>query len=182
MCINGHLSSVRQVLAQTFVSSITSNNKKDDMKLFFPGFLLLLTAAGAFAQDRFTGKDISLNGFRNPSIGAEFRYNHVSVHAGYYLTNFTSNTTTRFVKAGLTYWMFPVDKKEIPSSFYAGASYLRGLDRDYKDKNAVAAEAGFRWMIWKGLNFRIGVIALAAEGQTLKVNPTPGISYTFKLR
>jgi hypothetical protein len=152
------------------------------MKIASLGALLLLTATGALAQDRFSGKDISLNGFRNPSIGAEFRYNHVSVHAGYYLTNFTSNTTTRFVKAGLTYWMFPVDKKEIPSSFYAGASYLRGLDRDYEGKNAFAAEAGFRWMIWKGFNFRIGVIALAAAGETLKVNPTPGISYTFKLR
>ena len=40
-------------------------------------------------------------------------------------------------------------------------------------------ESGFRWMIWKGLNFRIGAIAVAAEGQDLKINPTPGISYSF---
>jgi hypothetical protein len=38
---------------------------------------------------------------------------------------------------------FPVGKKEIPSSFFAGASYLRGLTHDYKDKNAPGTEAGF---------------------------------------
>ena len=99
---------------------------------------------------------------------------------GYYVTNFESGVTTQFVKTGLTYWFLPVDKKEIPSSFYAGASYLRGLNRDYEDKNALGVEAGFRWMIWKGLNFRIGAIAIAAKGQSLQINPTPGISYSFK--
>ena len=55
-----------------------------------------------------------------------------------------------------------------------------GLNRDYEDKNALGVEAGFRWMIWKGLNFRIGAIAVAAKGQSLQINPTPGISYSFK--
>lgn len=150
------------------------------MKQVIIAGLLLIFSTGVFSQDRFYSKDISINGFRNPSIGLEFRYHHVSVHGGYYLTNFESGETTRFVKAGFTYWLFPVDKKEIPSSFYAGASYLRGLSREYDGKNAFGMEAGFRWMIWKGLNARIGVIALAAKGQDLKINPTPGISYSFK--
>lgn len=71
-------------------------------------------------------------------------------------------------------------QKEIPSSFYGGLSYLRGMTRDYKNENALGIEAGFRWYVWKGLNLRIGVIALAADGKDLKINPTPSISYSFK--
>jgi len=148
-------------------------------KLFFAALLTILIGT-AFAQSKFPKNQLSINGFRNPSIGAEYHHKQLSAHGGYYVTNFTQNTTTRFLKAGLTYWFLPVGKKEIPSSFYGGVSYLRGLNRDYEDKNAIAVETGFRWMIWKGLNFRIGVIALAAEGEDLKINPTPGISYSFK--
>jgi hypothetical protein len=142
--------------------------------------LMLVLTSTAFAQSKFPKHQLSINGFRNPSIGLEYQQNHLSVHGGYYVTNFTSGVTTEFLKAGLTYWFLPVDKKEIPSSFYAGASYLRGLTKDYKDKNAFAVEAGFRWYVWKGLNFRLGVIALTAEGQEVKINPTPSISYSFK--
>ena len=142
--------------------------------------LLLLLSGAAFSQSKFPEHQLSINGFRNPSIGLEYQQRQMSFHAGYYITNFTSGVTTSFVKTGLTYWFLPVDKKEIPSSFYAGASYMRGLSKEYKNKNAVAAEAGFRWYVWKGLNVRIGVIALAAKGQDVKINPTPGISYSFK--
>ncbi len=143
---------------------------------------LLLASAATFAQNRFDSKELSVNGFRNPSIGLEYRVNHFSAHAGYYVTNFESGITTEFLKTGVTYWFLPVGKKEIPSSFYAGASYLRGLTRDYENKNAVAVEAGFRWMIWKGLNFRIGAIALAASGESIKINPTPGLGYSFIIK
>lgn len=148
-------------------------------KLFF---FAAFSAASlvSFSQRSLAGNELSVNAFRNPSIGVEYRHNHVSVHGGYYTTAFKSGEYTNFAKAGLTYWFAPVDNKEIPSSFYAGASYLRGLTRDYKNENAVAVEAGFRWMIWKGLNFRIGAIALAADGHDIKINPTPGISYSFK--
>jgi len=150
------------------------------MKHVILSALLLILAGTAFSQNRFSSNELSVNAFRNPSIGLEYRYHHLSVHAGYYTTAFRSGEYTNFIKTGLTYWFLPVDKKQIPSSFYAGASYLRGLNRSYKDKNAVGIEAGFRWMIWKGLNARIGVIALAAEGHDLTINPTPGISYSFK--
>lgn len=139
--------------------------------------LLLLTSA--YAQKNFSGKEFSLNGFRNPSIGAEFRVKQLSVHAGYYPTAFKAGENTGFLKAGLTFWFLPVGEKANPSSFYAGASYLRGLNRDYENKNALGTEAGFRWMVWRGLNVRIGAIAVAAKGESLKVNPTPGISYSF---
>lgn len=140
----------------------------------------LLISGTAFAQSKFSTNELSINAFRNPSIGLEYCHSHVSVHAGYYTTAFESGEYTNFAKTGLTYWFLPVDKKEIPSSFYAGASYMRGLTRSYKDKNAVAMEAGFRRMIWKGLNVRVGAIAVAAKEQDVRINPTPGISYSFK--
>jgi hypothetical protein len=82
------------------------------------GFLLL-TSAGAFAQHRLSRNELSINGFRAPSIGLEFRHRAVSVHAGYYVTNFTPNTTTQFLKTGLTGYFLPVGRRENPSSFYA---------------------------------------------------------------
>ncbi len=142
--------------------------------------LMLVMTSTAFAQEKFPKNTLSINAFRNPSIGLEYQRNQVSIHAGYYITAFESGVTTKFLKTGLTYWFLPVGKKEIPSSFYAGASYLRGINLDYKNENALAIEAGFRWYAWKGLNLRIGVIALAADGHDLKINPTPSISYTFK--
>ena len=147
------------------------------MKQLFFGILLLVSAS-AFAQKTFSKNELSVNGFRNPSIGLEYRHQHISVHAGYYITAFESGVTTKFLKTGLTAWFLPVGKKENPSSFYAGVSYLRGLNLDYKDENALGMEAGFRWMVWKGLNLRIGAIGVAAKGHDFKINPTPGISYS----
>ena len=141
--------------------------------------LLLVATCTLSAQSRFSTHEISINAFRNPSIGAEYRYKHISVHAGYYPTNFESGVTTEFIRTGLTYWFLPFGKKENPSSFYASASLARGTSRDYKGKNAGMAEVGFRWMVWKGINLRIGVTALAADGKKTQINPTPGINYSF---
>jgi len=141
--------------------------------------LLLFVSATAFSQSRFSKHELSFNGFRNPSIGLEYRYRLVSVHAGYYITALESGVTTKFVKAGFTTWFLPIGKRENPSSFYAGASYLRGINLDYNKQNAFGVEAGFRWVVWKGINLRLGGIALAAKGHGLKINPTPGISYSF---
>lgn len=144
--------------------------------------LLVLVSATSFAQSRYPKHELSVNGFRNPSIGVEYRRSHLSVHAGYYMTAFESGITTKFLKTGVTAWFLPVEKKENPSSFYAGVSYLRGINRDYKNQNAVGMEAGFKWMIWKGLNLRLGAIALAAKDHDVKINPTPGISYSFIIK
>lgn len=151
------------------------------MKHLILSALVLLTSA-AFAQNTLRStQELSVNGFRNPSVGLEYRYHQVSVHAGYYPTAFESGVNTNFIRAGVTAWVLPVGKKEIPSSFYVSGSYLRGLSRDYENENAFIADAGFRWMIWKGLNFRIGAAMLVAEGHTPKLNPTPGIGYAFNL-
>jgi hypothetical protein len=139
----------------------------------------LLLAGLAQAQERFPANQLSINGFRNPSIGLEYHRRQASVHAGYYLTNFESGVTTRFLKAGLTYCFLPWGKQKVPSSLYAGASYLRGLSRDYEGQNAAALEAGAKFIVWRGLNLRLGGIALVASGQRLKVNPTPSINYSI---
>lgn len=141
--------------------------------------LLVLVSTSAFSQKQLSKNEFSINGFRSPSMGVEYRHQNVSVHAGYYITAFESGVTTKFFKAGATAWFLPVGKKENPSSFYAGASYLRGINLDYKNENAVAMEAGFRWMVWKGLNARIGAIGVAAKGHDVKINPAGGISYSF---
>lgn len=141
--------------------------------------LVLVLSQFASAQNYPTNL-LSVNAFRNPSIGVEFQRKQLSLHVGYYPTNFESGVTTEFFKTGLTYWFLATDNKEISSSFYSGLSYLRGTSRDYKDVNAVGVEAGYRWYIWKGLNLRLGVIALAAEGKDVQINPTPSIGYSLK--
>lgn len=143
---------------------------------------ITLIAVNGFAQGRLSEREFSINGFRNPSIGLEYRVKLISIHAGYYPTAFKSGIYTNFIKAGATFWFLTVGKKENPSSFYAGANYLRGLNQDYKDENAIGVEAGFRWMVWRGLNVRIGAIAVAGVGKSVKINPTPGISYSIFFR
>lgn len=140
--------------------------------------LISFTSVPALAQ-KLSDHEFSINGFRNPSVGAEYRYKNFSIHAGYYTTAFASGAYTNFMKTGLTYWFLPVGRKENPSSFYTSVSFARGLNRDYENKNAAIGEFGFRWMVWKGLNLRIGVAALTAKGESVKINPTPGISYSF---
>lgn len=141
--------------------------------------VLCLALHSVFGQGKFSTHEISINAFRNPSIGAEYRYQHFSAHVGYYPTNFESNVTTEFIRTGLTYWFLPIGKRENPSSFYTSISYARGQSREYQGKGAVMPEVGFRWMVYKGLNVRIGVTGLAARGESFKINPTPGISYSF---
>lgn len=151
------------------------------MRNIFFFLILLLSTNYSLAQKHFPKNQLSINGFRNPSIGLEYQRNKTSVHAGYYVTNFQKDITTTFLKIGITEWFLPFGKKEQPSSFYSGVSYLRGLNRDYKKTNALGFETGFRWYAYKGLNFRLGIIALVAKEKEAKFNPTPSISYSIIL-
>lgn len=147
---------------------------------FIACFIIMVNYAIAQKQkETFPTNQISINAFRNPSIGLEYQHKEMSFHAGYYITNFESNTTTEFFKVGANYWLLPWGKNSMPSSFYIGTSYLRGLTREYKDENAIAFETGTKIAIWKGLHFRLGVIAITSENEDLKINPTPSINYSF---
>lgn len=127
-----------------------------------------------------TSSELSVNGFRNPSIGLEYRHSIVSVHLGYYLTNFAPDVTTTFIRAGLTLWYLPLATDgDASSSLYTSVSYLYGLSRDWTGDSGFMVEAGFRWMPWRGLNLRLGVNVLASAKHELKVNPNPGISWSF---
>jgi quercetin dioxygenase-like cupin family protein len=148
--------------------------------LFVAVFSLILLSPAA-GQSRFPKHEININGFRNPSIGLKYRYRFVSVHAGHYVTNFESNVTTRFYKTGLSFWFLPIGRQPNPSSFYTQLSYLRGQNREYQMTNAGAVDVGFRWMVWWGLNLRLGVTALLAPGKEVQINPTPGIGYAISL-
>jgi hypothetical protein len=156
---------------------------KHDMKQVIL-FLLFSTVSSAYAQRSFSKNELSINAFRNPSVGLEYRHRQISVHAGYYPTIVSQNSTgenqtTSFVRAGVSLWFLPLGRKENPSSFYTSLSYVRGLDRTYQNDNGLMVDAGFRWMIWKGLNVRIGAALLAAPNHSVKINPTPGLSYSF---
>jgi len=149
-------------------------------QLILPALVFVSTAASAQNRLRST-HELSVNGFRNPSIGLEYRYRPVSAHLGYYPTNFEPGVTTSFIRAGVSLWLLPVGNNDIPSSFYVSGSYLRGLNRDYNDENAFIADVGFRWMIRKGWNVRAGGAMLVASGHDPQFNPTIGVGYAFLL-
>ncbi len=132
------------------------------------------------------GHELGLNGFRAPSMGLEYRYSIVSVHAGAYTTIVSKNDRGRneatwFFKAGATLYFLPISLyRQRPSEFYVSASYVRGFNHDWTDRNGVMAELGWRWMVWRGINIRMGVAVLVGQGaRSVKVNPTPGIGYSF---
>lgn len=151
------------------------------MQKYFLSLLICCISIGAFAQSSYPEHQLSVNGFRNPSIGMEYHYSQISVHVGYYITAFKAGVTTKFLKVGISYWVLPFGKKEIPHSIYVGTSYMRGINLDYKNKNAFAFETGARFTVWKVLQFRAGVIGVATKDRNFKINPTPSINYTFKL-
>jgi hypothetical protein len=141
------------------------------------------------------GHELMLNGFRAPSIGAEYRRGVISVHAGAYPTIVNdgglrgAEGTTWFGKAGLTLWFLPLPMMgNERSSFYAGVSYLTDFGKAGWGHSA-QVEAGFRWVVYQGLFVRLGASALYAPGrtcpnqdcQTLKVRPNPGIGLALPL-
>jgi hypothetical protein len=127
-------------------------------------------------------QEVSVNLFRNPSIGLEYRLGDVALHAGLYPTIISKDTdgkneTSWFLRAGLTYFFLGHSfYGQRPSEFYVSASYLRGFNHGHE--NAALADLGYRWMVWRGLNLRIGVAALLERDHDVKINPTPGIGWS----
>jgi hypothetical protein len=134
------------------------------------------------AESPRTPQELNFNFFRNPSIGLEYRWGAVAVHGGAYPTVISKdaegvNETTWFLRAGLTaFFLGHSFNGQRPSEFYVSASYLRGLNLGRG--NGALAEAGYRWMVWQGINLRLGVAVLLERGRDVKVNPTPGIGWS----
>lgn len=160
-----------------FVSALT-------LTMTIPAAAKATTAEEVTAVEfpRRTPREVSVNLFRNPSIGLEYRLGDVALHAGLYPTIISKdasgkNQTSWFLKAGLTYFFLGHSfYGQRPSEFYVSASYLRGFNLGHD--NAALADIGYRWMVWRGLNLRIGVAALVERGHDLKINPTPGIGWS----
>jgi hypothetical protein len=139
----------------------------------------------AAAPDDGPEQELNLNLFRNPSIGFEYRRGFLGGHAGLYPTIIGqdpagNNETSWFVRAGLTtFFLGHSFYGQRPSEFYLSGSYLRGLNHGHG--NAALAEGGYRWMVWRGLNLRLGVATLFEKGEDVKVNPTPGIGWSQSL-
>lgn len=118
--------------------------------------------------------DLYLNGFRNPSIGPEYRVGNVSLHVGYYTTilsdeDDSGDDAQGFVRSGVTLWH--------GERWYASLSHLYGLDGPREKKHFAIAEVGVQFIVWSHVALRLGVAVIpAANGFDTKVNPTPGIS------
>ncbi len=127
-------------------------------------------------------QELNVNLFRNPSIGLEYRLGDFAVHAGLYPTIIGkdaagANRTSWFARAGLTHFFLGHSfYGQRPSELYVSASYLRGLNLGHG--HAALTEVGYRWMVWQGINVRLGVAVLLERGREVKVNPTPGIGWS----
>ncbi|QSQ19778.1 hypothetical protein JY651_31400 [Pyxidicoccus parkwayensis] len=152
---------------------------------FLLGALGLTSTARAEEPPSATNHELLIHGWRSPSIGVEYRRGFLGIHAGAYPTVISRDTsggseTTWFAKAGLTGYFLPLRlTSERPSLAFVSVAYLRGLNRGWDD--AFFLEAGFRWAVWKGLDLRLGAGLLLAPGRSPRVNPTPGVSWSFPL-
>ncbi len=126
--------------------------------------VILLVFGGSQARSN----ELYLNGFRNPSIGVEWRIKYLSSHTGYYLTNFAPGETSKFWRTGLSFW--PTDYA------YLSVSHLYGIDGALKNKHAVLFEAGGQLILFEHLALRLGVAVLPFSKISAQVNPTPGVS------
>ena len=174
-------------LAGPAIVGSVPDRQSRDMKQAITVLALLATAATAHADASLTAtakpiQELSINVFRSPSIGLEYRRGPVSVHGGAYPTVISKDAmgvyeTSWFARAGLTFHFLPHSwYGQRPSEFFVSASYLRGLNLDHG--NAAIVDLGYRWMIWRGLNVRLGVAVLAERNHDVKINPTPGLGWS----
>ena len=144
--------------------------------------LIMLTVLTVATTPAFADEELNINVFRNPSIGIEYRHGATALHGGLYPTIISkdemgTNETSWFARAGVTQFFLPKSwYGQRPSELYVSASYLRGLDLDHG--NAALLDVGYRWMVWRGLNVRLGVAMLLERHQDVKINPTPGLGWS----
>lgn len=149
------------------------------------GNIMLIITMCSLSIAAHADREIMINLFRSPSMGLEFRESFFGVHVGLYPTIISKNAkgeneTTWFIKLGVTAYggRFSLGADQ-PSSFFASASYVRGLNHAWE--NGFLADVGFRWAVWRGLNLRLGGCVLLSPGKHFRINPAPGIGWSVPL-
>jgi hypothetical protein len=142
--------------------------------------LLLAVAATAPALSgqetapEFDGRRVSVNIFRSPSTGLDYRVaDHASVHAGHYPTVLSiegDRENVNFVRLGGTFWL------STGSGPYLSTGVAFSLERDVWD-HSFANEAGYHQRLGSRLSARLGAILLTTTDlKRSRLNPTIGLS------
>lgn len=104
----------------------------------------------------------------------------MGVHAGLYTTILGERgRSTEFIKAGVTGY-YALGSRRLEG--YLSVAYLRGLNRDYNNRDGIFIEHGARWALGNGLELRAGVGVLAASGRATHLNPTIGLTWRIPIR
>lgn len=138
-------------------------------------------------------RQLTVHGFRSPSIGVELREGFFAFHVGLFplivdASESGEARTTWFLKTGVTAYFLRYDLGSgRPSSLFASVSLVQGLNnawdvnRSVTHGTGVHGELGLVWAAWRGLDLRLGVGVLLGFDGRLQVHPTPGVSWSFVL-
>lgn len=153
---------------------------------------LVFIPSAAEADDALADRELTVHGFRSPSIGVELRDRWLGFHVGLFPLIADDGTdgsrTTWFLKTGVTIYpvRFALGSRR-PSGPFASVSLLQGLNNAWNVAESVSqgtgvhGEVGFRWAAGRGLDLRLGLgIAIGAD-QRVIVHPTPGIAWSVVL-
>ncbi|MDX2087639.1 MAG: hypothetical protein SFX73_07305 [Kofleriaceae bacterium] len=154
--------------------------------------LLASAPATADTDHTFADRELTVHGFRSPSIGVELREKWLGFHVGLFPLiaddGVDGARTTWFLKTGLT--VYPVRftlGSQRPSGPFASVSLLQGLNNEWNVAESVSqgtgahGELGFRWAVGRGLDLRLGIgVAIGADRRVI-VHPTPGIAWSVAL-
>ncbi len=135
-------------------------------------------------------RQLTVHGFRSPSIGVELREGFFAFHVGMFPLIVDSNEagesrTTWFLKLGATAYFLRFDLGSgRPSSLFASLSFLQGVNngwdvsRSIVHGSGVHGELGVVWAAWRGLDVRLGIGVLVGFDGRVNVHPTPGLSWS----
>lgn len=154
--------------------------------------LLVVGPAASHAAEGLAERELTVHGFRSPSMGVELRDHWLGFHVGLFPLiaddGLDGSRTTWFLKTGLTVYpvRFALGSRR-PSGPFASVSLLQGLNNEWNVAESVSqgtgvhGELGFRWAVGQGLDLRLGIgIAAGSEGRVI-VHPTPGVSWSVAL-
>lgn len=154
--------------------------------------LLVATASPTTAFADTADRELTVHGFRSPSMGIELREGFLGFHLGAFALLADKGDdgprTTWFLKTGLTAypWRFDLGSGR-PSGPFVSLSLLQGLNNEWNvaksasQGSGVHGELGFRWAVFAGLDLRLGIGVLVGNEKRVNVHPTPGIGWSVAL-